>query len=61
MSKATKSKSINKIDIIFSIYQIIEGMKYLHTKHIIHLDLKPENILIKKDVMIKIRDLGFQY
>lgn len=36
-------------------------MKYLHTKHIIHLDLKPENILIKKDVMIKIRDLGFQY
>ena len=39
------------------IYQIINGLKYLHLKGYFHRDLKPENILIK-DESVKIADFG---
>lgn len=39
------------------ITQIIEGMKFLYTKNIIHRNIKPENILIH-DHTIKICDFG---
>ncbi|XP_063307848.1 receptor-interacting serine/threonine-protein kinase 1 [Pelobates fuscus] len=41
-----------------SILEIIEGMKYLHSKNVVHKDLKPENILVNNDFHIKIADLG---
>nr|KAF6507666.1 receptor interacting serine/threonine kinase 1 [Rousettus aegyptiacus] len=40
------------------IMETIEGMRYLHGKHVIHKDLKPENILVDDDFHIKIADLG---
>ena len=39
-------------------YQIIKGMKYLHSASVIHRDLKPSNILINSDCHIKICDFG---
>lgn len=39
-------------------YQIIKGMKYLHSASVIHRDLKPSNILIDSDCHIKICDFG---
>jgi serine/threonine protein kinase len=48
-------------------YQILEGLKYIHSKNIIHTDIKLDNILIKnsindikynKDINIKICDFG---
>jgi len=39
--------------------QIVEGMKYIHEKLIIHKDIKPSNILLKPDLsVIKIADFG---
>ncbi|XP_066578942.1 receptor-interacting serine/threonine-protein kinase 1 isoform X2 [Amia ocellicauda] len=54
---------LNKVRVPISIQgriilEIIEGMKYLSEKGIIHKDLKPENILIDRDNHIKIADLG---
>ena len=38
--------------------QILEGMKYLHSKHILHNDLKPANIYINEGKIVKIADFG---
>ena len=41
-------------------YQIIQGVKHMHSKGICHRDLKPQNILyVSKQKKIKIIDFGF--
>lgn len=40
------------------IYQLLNGLIYLHTSHILHRDLKPANILITAQGVVKIGDLG---
>lgn len=40
------------------IYQLINGLLYLHSCHILHRDLKPANILITSKGVVKIGDLG---
>lgn len=40
------------------IYQLINGLLYLHECHILHRDLKPANILITAGGVVKIGDLG---
>ncbi|KAF8334843.1 CMGC/CDK/CDK8 protein kinase [Amanita rubescens] len=39
-------------------YQLLNGLLYLHTCHILHRDLKPANILITSNGIVKIGDLG---
>lgn len=39
-------------------YQLLCGLKYLHSANILHRDLKPENILINSDTCIRICDFG---
>ena len=51
-------KSLSSVDLVFSVYQIAEGMKYVHSCRIIHRDIKPSNILITEDGIIKICDFG---
>lgn len=55
---AINNKSLSGPQIVSSIYQIAEGMKYVHFHKIIHRDLKPSNILIADDNVIKICDFG---
>ncbi|KAF9557910.1 kinase-like protein [Agrocybe pediades] len=40
------------------VYQLINGLIYLHSCHILHRDLKPANILITSEGVVKIGDLG---
>ncbi|KAF4729410.1 hypothetical protein FOZ63_028588 [Perkinsus olseni] len=42
----------------YFIYQMLRGMKYLHSANVIHRDLKPSNILVNKNCDLKICDFG---
>lgn len=38
--------------------QLLEGIKYCHSRRILHRDLKPQNLLINKDGNLKLADFG---
>mmetsp|Transcript_67919 Transcript_67919/g.61054 ORF Transcript_67919/g.61054 Transcript_67919/m.61054 type:complete len:483 (+) Transcript_67919:127-1575(+) len=39
-------------------YYLCEGIRFCHTRRILHRDLKPQNILISQDKALKIADFG---
>ena len=42
----------------FFIYQIMRGLKYIHSAQVLHRDLKPSNLLINQNCELKIGDFG---
>ncbi|KIK60367.1 hypothetical protein GYMLUDRAFT_85374 [Collybiopsis luxurians FD-317 M1] len=42
----------------YFLYQILRGMKYIHSAHVLHRDLKPGNLLVNADCELKICDFG---
>ena len=40
------------------VYNILLGIKYLHSAEVLHRDLKPANVLINEDCSVKICDFG---
>merc|ERR550534_2013253 len=42
----------------YMVYQILLGLKYMHSAKIAHRDLKPANILVNEDCSLKICDFG---
>lgn len=39
--------------------QVVDGLRYLHSKKIIHRDIKPENLLVNDKDQVKIADFGW--
>ena len=50
-------KGLTELQIRNIIYQVLQGLSYMHRQEIFHRDIKPENILIKND-SVKIADFG---
>ena len=53
-----KRRKLNEKTAKFLFRQIIQGIKYIHSKNIVHRDIKLENILIDLNNNIKICDFG---
>ena len=50
--------SLTPLHINTLLYNLLVGMKYLHSAGIYHRDLKPANCLVNQDCAIKICDFG---
>ncbi|PIK62426.1 hypothetical protein BSL78_00626 [Apostichopus japonicus] len=59
---AERDGPIKEGDAVRLLFQILQGVKYLHDQNIVHLDLKPQNILLTNEEIrqgdIKLIDFG---
>jgi len=53
-----KRGRLNEIEVKCFIFQLLQGLKYLHQKKIIHRSLKPSNLLLDNKNELKIGDFG---
>jgi len=55
--KLLKTQKITNDHICYFTYQILRGLKYIHSANVIHRDLKPSNILLNCNCDLKISRL----
>ncbi|MDP2439513.1 MAG: protein kinase [archaeon] len=51
-------QALSKKHIQYFLYQILRGLKYLHSANVFHRDLKPCNLLLNENCTLKIADFG---
>uniref|UniRef100_A0A6Q2YKV1 mitogen-activated protein kinase n=1 Tax=Esox lucius TaxID=8010 RepID=A0A6Q2YKV1_ESOLU len=53
-----KKRRLTDRVIVYLFYQLLRGLKYIHSAGIIHRDLKPGNIAVNENCELKILDFG---
>ncbi|KAJ5667024.1 CMGC/MAPK/P38 protein kinase [Penicillium longicatenatum] len=58
LARVIRSRPLEDKYIRYFFYQIMRGLKYIHSAGVVHRDLKPSNILIDENCDLKICDFG---
>ena len=53
-----KRKRLTEPEVKYFMWQLLDGVRYLHDRKVIHRDLKLGNIFLTKDMQVKIGDFG---
>uniref|UniRef100_M4BGQ2 Mitogen-activated protein kinase n=1 Tax=Hyaloperonospora arabidopsidis (strain Emoy2) TaxID=559515 RepID=M4BGQ2_HYAAE len=51
-------EALSSDHIAFITYQLLCGLRYVHSAHVVHRDVKPSNVLINRDCLVKLCDFG---
>ncbi|EJD54606.1 hypothetical protein AURDEDRAFT_179722 [Auricularia subglabra TFB-10046 SS5] len=58
LQRLLASRRLDRPYVQYFTYQILRGLKFLHSAGVVHRDLKPSNILINQNGSLKIGDFG---
>ncbi|KAJ1729599.1 MAPK protein hog1 [Coemansia sp. Benny D160-2] len=58
LHRLRQSRPLERQFIQYFLYQILRGLKYVHSAGVIHRDLKPSNIVVNENCDLKICDFG---
>lgn len=54
MYKLLKSQHLSNDHVCYFLYQILRGLKYIHSANVLHRDLKPSNLLLNTTCDLKV-------
>ena len=60
MYKLLKTQQLSNDHVCYFLYQILRGLKYIHSANVLHRDLKPSNLLLNTTCDLKVCWAGHQ-
>lgn len=58
LHKLLRSQKLSEDHTCYFTYQILRGLKYIHSANVLHRDLKPSNVLVNSNCDLRICDFG---
>ena len=55
MYKLLKTQKLSNDHVCYFLYQILRGLKYIHSANVLHRDLKPSNLLLNTTCDLKVQ------